>query len=175
MKRILPSLALLLGLCTALPVRAGAPLSGVPGRWTDDRGVTASLAQYRGKTVLLTMAYTTCRRLCPLSLNKLEEMQRDADQAGRPIEVLVISYDPKNDTPASWAALRRQRGLNRPNWHFLTGDEAGTKAIAAWLGVADFWSLDGHVMHDFRIAVVDERGNLQRQVNWDELKTPVSW
>ncbi|MBY0239877.1 MAG: SCO family protein [Burkholderiaceae bacterium] len=157
------------------PALAAPSLYGIGARWTDDRQTVLTLARFQGKPLLLTMAYSTCRRICTQSMLKLEQLQQEADAAGREIEVVVVSYDPLNDTPQTWADYRKARRLARPNWHFLTGDQAGTRALAAWLGVADFWSLDDHVLHDFRIAIVDARGMLQRQVNWQDLKLRGLW
>jgi len=62
--------------------------------WKDERGASARLSDWSGKTTLLTMAYPTCRRTCTYTLHRLEELQESADHAGTPIEVVVVSYDP---------------------------------------------------------------------------------
>ncbi|MET3133983.1 protein SCO1/2 [Oxalobacteraceae bacterium GrIS 1.11] len=143
--------------------------------WTDDSGKTVTLDQWRGRPVLMTMAYSTCRRTCSLTLKQLEILQTGADRAGRAIDIVVVSYDPKNDTPVSWASYRRARGLSRTNWHFLTGGEGDTKRLSHWLGLADFWSLEDHIMHDFKISVLDADGNIVRQLGWQDLNVPLRW
>ena len=45
------------------------------------------------------------------------------------IDFMIVSLDPKNDTPEAWQQYRISREVDRSNWHLLTGSEATTKAI----------------------------------------------
>ena len=51
------------------------------------------------------------------------------------------------------------RGLLRDNWHFLTGTPKTVEQLAHRLRFP-FWKYDRHVMHEYRIVVVDEHGKL---------------
>jgi cytochrome oxidase Cu insertion factor (SCO1/SenC/PrrC family) len=163
---------LCLGLCPALcqpVVYAAAPipanvLNELPYDWQDEHGAATRLSQWRGKTVLLTMAYPTCRRVCSYALHRLEQLQQSADRAGTPIEVVVISYDP-NITPGNWSIYRRRHHLERTNWHFLTGNAAMTKQFAtAWN--FPYWLMDDHVVHDFQILLVGPDGQIAKTLTW---------
>ncbi|MBS0374927.1 MAG: SCO family protein [Proteobacteria bacterium] len=139
----------------ALPGVAG--LADLPQRWRDDDGRELVLAALAGERVILTMAYATCHRVCPLTIDALARMQRRLDERGEHAQIVVVGYDPANDDPAAWRQYRRSRHLDRPNWHFLTGDEASTNALAHALGF-DYWRYDEHVMHELRALVFDPRG-----------------
>lgn len=137
--------------------------------WTGDDGQAIKLENLKGHPVLITMAYSTCRKTCTVTLRQLEEFQLEADAQRKDVEIVVVSYDPKNDTPETWANYRKQRRLNRNNWHFLTGKEADTRRLAQWLGLGDYWSLGTHVLHDFKISLLDTNGTMIKQIGWQEL------
>jgi protein SCO1/2 len=150
----------------------GVPVGSLYGsamQWTEDSGKVVSLDQWKGRTVIISMAYSTCRRTCSATFKKLEELQAALDLRKQEAEIVLVSYDPKNDTPETWAQYRRQRGLNRKNWHFLSGSERDTKQLSRLLGLADFWSYDGHVLHDFKISILNPVGVIIKQLAWQDL------
>ena len=182
MKRTVHACQYLL-LCWVLPFFIGLALSQVawagdaslydlPLKWTDDHGQTVGMEQWRGKAVLMSMGYTSCRKTCSVTLKKLEEFQAVLDQKKQDVEVVIVSFDPRNDTPESWAAYRKQHGLNRGNWHFLSGSERDTRRLSQFLGLSDFWSLEGHILHDFKISVLGKSGQIAQQIDWQDLKKP---
>jgi protein SCO1 len=139
-----------------------------PWTWTEDSGRQVSLAAWRGQSVFLSMAYSSCRSTCAMTFHTLERLQARLDLLGRTAQIIIVSYDPKNDTAAAWTAFRRHRHLRRPNWHFLSGDPQSTRQLARALGLGDFWSAERHVVHDFRIAVLDADGQVTRFMEWNE-------
>jgi cytochrome oxidase Cu insertion factor (SCO1/SenC/PrrC family) len=140
-------------------------VSEIGYEWQDEHGASTHLAEWHGRPFLLTMAYSTCRQVCSYTLHRLEELQNSADRAGTPIDILVVSYDPTVDGPASWTAYRRHHDLKRTNWHFLTGSPADTEAFAAALAFPH-WRYDEHVVHDFQILLIGADGHVSRALNW---------
>ncbi len=154
--------ALLTGLCTAAHAD-GASLGDLPQDWHDDASLNRPLTGLPGRRVVITMAYASCHRICPMTMVALEQMQRAADARGIAVDFVVIGYDPKNDSPAAWHRYRKSRGLVRGNWHFLTGTPAATRQLANQLGFP-FWTMDDdHVMHESRAVLFDAQG-VQRAV-----------
>ncbi len=147
----------------AEPVSANV-LNDLSMDWQDEHGAVVQLSQWRGKTVLLTMAYPTCREVCSYALHRLEELQRSADRADTPIEVVVISYDPKIGA-GTWSIYRRHHHLDRTNWHFLTGSVAGTRQFAKALQFP-YWRYDEHLVHDFKLLVIGPDGEIAKTLNW---------
>jgi cytochrome oxidase Cu insertion factor (SCO1/SenC/PrrC family) len=162
-RRVLIALLLLVvALPGVRPTRAYASatgLAGLPPAWLDDRGQPFDLRTLQGHAVVLTMAYATCHRVCPMTMRRLEQMQRDFDRRGTRAEFLVIGYDPDRDDAAAWHQYRATRHLTRSNWHFLVGTRAAVEQTARQLGF-EFWKYDEHVMHDTRVLYFDERGTL---------------
>jgi len=66
---------------------------------TDAGGARRSLADYRGKVVVLFFGYTHCPDVCPTTLAQLAQARHllGAD-AGR-VQVLFVTLDPELDTP----------------------------------------------------------------------------
>jgi len=163
----LPVLLLLAATCAQCAVVSLAPdLQTVT--WIDNDGSPLRLSQLAGRKVVLTMAYTACRRVCATTTLVLQEMQRLLDARGITAEFVVVSYDPSNDAPADWTDFRKRRGLTRANWHFLTGDERTTHQMARALDL-NFWSYHEHLVHDFRIVLLDEVGRASGEIVWEQL------
>jgi cytochrome oxidase Cu insertion factor (SCO1/SenC/PrrC family) len=136
--------------------------------WTEDSGDRVALSKWQGQDVFLTMAYSSCRATCAMTLHTLELIQKEQESRGRSVQIVIVSYDPHNDTPEVWAAYRRQRHLDRANWHFLTGDALSTEQVARALGLGDFWAADRHIVHDFRIVRVDRDGRIGGSLHWGD-------
>jgi cytochrome oxidase Cu insertion factor (SCO1/SenC/PrrC family) len=147
-----------IGLFLATPAAAEG-LYRLPFIFTDDGGRTVGLDQWSGHPAVVAMEYSNCRFMCSITLLRLKEVQAAADRRGIPLQFLVISLDPKNDTPAAWTQYRINRDLQRDNWHFLTASEADTKRLARYLGIR-YWYYDEHLLHDFRLLRVGPDGRI---------------
>jgi cytochrome oxidase Cu insertion factor (SCO1/SenC/PrrC family) len=143
---------------------AATRLEQLPQQWRDDANQVRSLAELSGRRVFLSMAYTACHRVCPTTVNQLQQVQRLLDEHGEQASIVIVGLDPQNDDPASWHHYRVNRRLERANWYFLTGSLQQVRQLAHTLGF-EFWTYDTHVMHDSRIVVFDSRGLLSATVN----------
>jgi protein SCO1/2 len=66
----------------------------------DTQGKVRTLADYKGKAVVLFVGYTHCPDVCPATLADLAQaMQRLGPDASR-VQVLFVTLDPARDTPA---------------------------------------------------------------------------
>ncbi|MDB6089834.1 MAG: electron transport protein SCO1/SenC [Gammaproteobacteria bacterium] len=138
---------------------AATRLEQLPAAWHDDQGNAFDVHGLLGHNIAVTMAYASCHRICPLTMQHLQKLQRDFDARGIAAEFLVIGYDPERDDAAAWHQYRQTRHLTRSNWHFLVGKRTAVEQTARQLGF-EFWRYDEHVMHDSRIVMFDARGNL---------------
>jgi len=64
---------------------------------TDQDGHRVALRDLRGRVVVLTFLYTTCRDTCPITAEQIENAM---DRLGHDVPVLAVSVDPAHDTPA---------------------------------------------------------------------------
>jgi cytochrome oxidase Cu insertion factor (SCO1/SenC/PrrC family) len=132
--------------------------------WRDDLNQVFDVDGLRTRQVIVTLAYGACRRVCSTSLRLLERLQSIADERGVALDFVVVGLDPGEDRPEDWHAFRRQRGLVRDNWHFLTGDDAAVRGLAQRLSVR-VWRYDSHLMHDFRIVSLSPGGRVLHTID----------
>jgi protein SCO1 len=92
---------------------------------TDPSGGPASLGRYRGQVVLLAFLDSTCGSMCILIA---EQIRGALDELARPIPVLLVSVDPRADTPTSigrFLALTSLTGRVR----YLTGTASELRPV----------------------------------------------
>lgn len=127
--------------------------------FTDDRGRSVMLREWSGRPAIVTMEYANCRFICSITLQRLKDVQMAADRAKRHFDFIILSIDPKNDTPEAWTRYRKTRELDRENWRFLTASANDTPGLARRLGVR-YWLYDEHIVHDFRLLRLNEAGEI---------------
>jgi protein SCO1 len=108
--------------------------------FNDESGQLVTLRQYFGKPVILALVYYQCPSLCNMVLNGLVRSVKDFTlTAGADYDVVAVSFDPR-ETPEMARAKKQtyMKNYDRPGaekgWHFLTGDEAASKALADSVG-----------------------------------------
>jgi protein SCO1/2 len=74
-------------------------------------GKKVSLAQYRGKAVLLTFIYTQCPDVCPLITAALRSTTDKLGAKAKDVQVIEVSVDPIGDTPKAVHTYLAERGL----------------------------------------------------------------
>ena len=93
----------------------------------DATGKPRTLADYRGKAVVIFFGYTQCPDVCPTTLAELAEvMQRLGPDADR-VQVLFVTVDPERDTQE---LLSKYVPAFDPRFMGLYGDAAATERTA---------------------------------------------
>ena len=69
-------------------------------RLTDHNGQARTLAEFKGKVVVVFFGYTHCPDVCPVTLGELAIVARELGKDAERIQVLFITVDPERDTPA---------------------------------------------------------------------------
>jgi protein SCO1/2 len=103
----------------------GAPFGG-DFRLADPEGRTRSLADFRGKVVVLIFGYTHCPDVCPTTLADFASaVKRLGPEASR-VQVLFVTVDPQRDTAQ---LLKEYVPAFHPSFIGLRGDDAATQAV----------------------------------------------
>jgi protein SCO1 len=102
-------------------------------RLRDQEGRLTSLAQARGKVVVMAFAYTSCRDVCPAEGNEI--VQALTKVASKDVDAYVVSVDPVGDTPARAREWLRRRGLPRGAGHYLVGTRAQLRPVWQAYGI----------------------------------------
>ena len=142
-------------------------LAGVPWgrdfRLADANGRQRSIADFKGKVVLLYFGYMNCPDMCPTSLAQMAQVRARMGADRERVQGVFVTVDPKRDQPA---VLAQYVSSFDPSFIGLSGDEASTAAAASEFKVffaAQKPGPNGNytVDHSGGIYVFDTRGRLR--------------
>jgi protein SCO1/2 len=124
---------------------------------SDQDGRRVALRDLRGRVVVLTFLYTTCRDTCPIAAEQIENAM---DRLGHDVPVLAVSVDPAHDTPTlakRFLVARRLVG----RMHFLLGPRRALAPIWKAYGIQPQGK--GYE-HSAYVLLLDRRG--RQRVSW---------
>ena len=128
----------------------------------DQLGRPTSLAQFRGKVVVLTFVDPECTEICPLTTQSMVDAVRllPPARAAR-VQLLGIDANPAKTRVADVAAYTRAHRLSG-QWRFLTGPERTLEDVWHRYNVyVD--AVKGNIEHDPIVFLIDGSGH-ERQV-----------
>lgn len=96
-------------------------------RLTDFRGATRTLADFRGKVVVMFFGFTQCPDVCPTTLSDMAEVRKRLGADGDKLQVIFVTIDPQRDTPE---VLAQYVPAFDPSFIALRGTADETAAIA---------------------------------------------
>ena len=67
-------------------------------RLTDHNGKTRTLADFRGKAVVIFFGYTQCPDVCPTTMVEMKSVLQQLGADAQRVQVLFITLDPERDT-----------------------------------------------------------------------------
>jgi protein SCO1/2 len=143
-------------------------------RFTDSKGARLALSELRGKPLVISLIYTGCTHVCPMTTQRLREAVEEAQRlmGSDRFTVISVGFDVRNDTPMRMAAFARAQGVDLPGWNFLSGDEASVSALAGDLGFT-YAASGGGFVHVAQTTIVDRKGQVYRQVYGDDFPIQV--
>jgi protein SCO1/2 len=71
---------------------------------TDHTGKARTLADFRGKVVVLFFGYTQCPDVCPTTMAEMAAVMKELGAAADEVQVLFVTLDPERDTQALLAS-----------------------------------------------------------------------
>jgi protein SCO1 len=142
-------------------LRAGDPVP--PFALVDQRGEAFTQDRLRGRRTAVTFIFTRCPvpEFCPLMVQRFREIERvlARDRELDDVQLIAVTLDPRNDTPAVLEAYASAKEVDQARWRLLTGspdDVAGlTRAFAVHV------EKNGALLdHTLATAVVDGDGRV---------------
>ncbi len=94
---------------------------------TDHNGKQRTLADYRGKAVVVFFGFTQCPDACPTTLAALAEAMKKLGPDAERVQVLFVTVDPARDTPE---LLAQYVPAFDSRFAGLYGDAAATERVA---------------------------------------------
>jgi protein SCO1/2 len=133
-------------------------------KWNTEEGKTIALKDLKGKTLVMVMIYTTCKAACPrlaADMRNIEAMV--PSKYKKEINYILISIDPKTDTPKKLKKFAIENYMDGEQWTFLQGTESGVREFANVLAVKykEISPLD--FSHSNIISVFNPQGELVHQ------------
>jgi len=143
---------------------------------TDEKPV--SLKQFKGKPLVISLVFTTCFHICPMTtqhLAKVVDIARDA-LGEDSFSVVTIGFDIRQDTPAAMRDFAGRQGVDFSkvdNWYFLSAQSQDSiDALTENLGFIYFPALQGF-NHIVQASVIDANGKVYRQVYGEIFDIPL--
>lgn len=143
-------------------------------RFTASDGRRVSLADFRGKPLVLSMVYTSCYQICPMTTRYLAEVVEKARDAlgSDSFTAAVVGFDVPVDTPAAMQYFARKQGIDGGDWQVLSVDAADLGRLAKDTGFQFHPSASGFD-HLIQATVIDADGRVYRQVYGQVFDTPL--
>lgn len=155
--------------CAAAAAAATPPVAPLPrdsvyqldATLTDQKGQSRPLASLRGRPRVVALFYTSCKYICPLIVERVRSIEkalapREREQLG----LVLITIDPKRDSPEVLGRLMTERRLDAAHWTLLRPDPEDLRAIAGVLGFRYRELADGEFNHTTALVLLDAEGRI---------------
>ena len=142
--------------------------------FTNADGKQVTLSDFRGKPLVLSMIYTSCYQICPMTtrhLSKVVEKARDA-LGDDSFSVAIIGFDTQFDTPDAMQYFANKQGISDKNWNLLSMAAADVDALSKDIGFIYYPSSNGFD-HLIQATIIDAEGKVYRQVYGQGFDTPL--
>ena len=109
-----------------------------------------------GRVRIVTMFYSSCPMACPLTIDTLRGIDAKLTPAEREkVDVLMISIDPKRDTPQKLRSLAAERRLDTTRWTLARPAPGDVRKISALLDIPYRKLDDGGFNHASVLVLMD--------------------
>lgn len=123
----------------------------------DQTGSLVSLAELRGRSVLLTFFDSRCDDQCPITGRQLGTILENLTPADRPT-LMIVSVNPAGDTPASIRQAMKDWRLSGPwRWHWLRGSRSELASVWDDYGVS-VEPKTNEIGHSLVLYLIDGKG-----------------
>ncbi|MCG6148288.1 SCO family protein [Leptospira levettii] len=127
-------------------------------QWKNEENKTVSFVDWKGKPFLISMFYASCISICPRLVSDLEQVAKKIEsESGKVPNVILVSFDSKNDTPQVLKDYKKKMGLGQ-NWSLLTGKEEDVRILSVILGINYKKMESGEFNHSAVISLFDREG-----------------
>jgi len=142
----------------ALP---GDSVYQVAATMTDQNGRAFKLEDHRGKPVLVSMFYNSCKFVCPMLIDTMVLTQQGLSAKERSqLGLLLITFDPARDDVKSLKSIADARDLDGVQWTLARTDATSVRKIAATLGIQYRLLSDGEYNHTTMLVLLDGDGRI---------------
>ena len=139
----------------------------LPETWTTQNGNDIQWKDFKGNVLVVVMIYTSCKAACPILIADMRDIRKTVDASDMPhkkkVKYILVSIDPKVDTPEHLKKFAQESGMDDDQWVFLRSDEEKTREFAAVLAVNYKQISPVDLSHSNIISVFNADGELAAQ------------
>ncbi len=136
----------------------------LPSKWTNQNGQNIEMVDLRGKVLVMVMIYTSCKSACPRLVADMRNIEsRLPEEIKKNVQLVLVSIDPKVDTPKRLKAFAIENKMEGNQWSFLRSTEENTREFAAVLAVNYKKISPMDFSHSNIISVFNAEGELAYQ------------
>ncbi len=140
-------------------------VEAAPGfRLTDQDGQAVALSDFRGKVKVLSFFYTRCAMpsMCPLLARKFKKLQDGLGPLAHRTVLLMVSFDPAHDDPATLREYGELHGADFANWHLLTGPPEQVQSVCEQYAITHKKREDGTFRHSMLLYLIDTQDRIRK-------------
>lgn len=148
---------------TTLPVLGNVPAFAL----TAHTGQPITLSDLRGQIWITNFFFTTCRSICPIMQDNMQEVQK-AFASNPAVQIISFTVDPEHDTVTVLRDYAHRRGAMPGKWLFVTGEKKAIYRLARQgfkLAADDVPEELQGTRHDFihseKFVLVDAQGRIR--------------
>ncbi len=167
------ALCLCLAGCENKPAFNSLDITGIQGygndfRLIDHTGKPRTMADFRGKVVVIFFGFTHCPDVCPTTLSEMRQVMQILGKDADRLQVLFVTLDPARDTPE---LLSKYVPSFNPTFLGLFGDKVATEKVTAdfkiFYRVAAGKTPESYTVdHTAASLVFDPQGRLRLFINY---------
>ncbi|PWI30459.1 SCO family protein [Flavobacteriaceae bacterium LYZ1037] len=133
-------------------------------KWHTEEGEEIQLEDLKGKTLVMVMIYTSCKAACPRLVADMRHIESQLPKSNiENLQFVLVSIDPKTDTPERLKAFAIENTMDGKQWTFLQGTESSVQEFANVLAVKYKKISPIDFSHSNIISVFNPKGELIHQ------------
>ena len=140
----------------------------------DADGRALRLNDFRGKPLVLSMIYTSCYQICPMTTRYLSTVIEKARETlgTDAFSVALIGFDTRFDKPDAMQYFANKQGISDKGWNLLSIAKQDVDALSKDIGFLYYPSSNGFD-HLVQATIIDAEGKVYRQVYGQVFDTPL--
>lgn len=144
----------------------GDSIYNIKSTWSNQNGERITLDSFKGQNVIMTMVYTGCAHACPMTIAKVQEIEKAIVESGvKSYKLVLASFDSAKDTPKVLKEYMKKRKISEDHWVFLsTSKDSIARELAVSLGISYKAIGNGDYSHSNVISYLDRNGVVKNKI-----------
>lgn len=143
--------------------------------WTTHEGKSIKLSELSKSPSIVSMVFLNCSYSCPITIGDMKQMEKIIEKIPSrkrgPYRLVLISIDPKRDSPEEMRKYMKTHNLNPSRWLIMTSSPKNIRELAAQLGFSYREDKAMEFAHSMLTWVFDRQGVRQMEIQ-GRIKSP---